>query len=93
MPYCHFYTKGGILFYPIFIEQLESLGTGAAAHALMLWSLKESIVKAKGETVWDGLTGGSLTIQDRHRGRDRRLDRHQEPRHDGWEHLLCRAVL
>ena len=31
----------------------------------MLWSLKESIVKANGDTVWDGLAKLSLSIDDR----------------------------
>ncbi len=47
------------------IRQLEALGPKAASHALMLWSLKESIVKARGETVWDGLAKISLAIEGR----------------------------
>jgi phosphopantetheinyl transferase len=47
------------------IRQLEALGPKAASHALMLWSLKESIVKARGETVWDGLAKISLATEGR----------------------------
>jgi phosphopantetheinyl transferase len=45
------------------IQHLESVGTKASVHALILWSLKESIVKANGETVWDGLARLPLAIE------------------------------
>lgn len=41
---------------------LEHQRGDAAGFALTLWSLKESIVKAQGHTVWDGLKGVALTI-------------------------------
>jgi len=41
---------------------LECQTDTAAYRALTLWTLKESIVKAQGRTVWDGLQGVSLTI-------------------------------
>jgi len=45
------------------INDLETLGADAPERALQLWSLKESIVKANGETVWDGLSKTSLAIE------------------------------
>ena len=45
------------------IRDLEALGAAAPERALMLWALKESIVKANGDTVWDGLAKISLTIK------------------------------
>ena len=47
------------------INGLEALGADAAQRALQLWSLKESIVKANGETVWDGLSKTTLAIDGR----------------------------
>ena len=47
------------------IQQLELLGTKAPDRALVLWALKESIVKANGDTVWDGLEKISLVIDGR----------------------------
>jgi 4'-phosphopantetheinyl transferase len=44
-------------------QWILSLGDDAARHALMLWTLKEGVVKAMGETVWDGLEGVQLTIE------------------------------
>ena len=37
-----------------------------AEKALTLWTLKEAIVKARGQSVWDGLAGISLTIDGPH---------------------------
>lgn len=47
------------------VRQLAQPGCDADARALLLWSLKESIVKAKGETVWDGLAAIPLAIEGR----------------------------
>ncbi len=47
------------------IRDLEALGAEAPERALMLWALKESIVKANGDTVWDGLAKISLAIEGR----------------------------
>lgn len=47
-------------------EHLELLGQAGATHALMLWALKESVVKASGDTVWDGLANVSLAIRGKH---------------------------
>ncbi len=47
------------------MRDLEALGAAAPERALMLWALKESIVKANGDTVWDGLAKISLAIEDR----------------------------
>jgi 4'-phosphopantetheinyl transferase len=46
------------------IRRLGSLGNDAARYALTLWTLKESIVKALGEPVWEGLEGVELEIGD-----------------------------
>jgi 4'-phosphopantetheinyl transferase len=46
-------------------DRLEVIGELRAAHALMLWALKESIVKANGDTVWDGLANVSLALEGR----------------------------
>ena len=43
-------------------RQLELLGADAGERALELWALKESVVKALGETVWDGLRKVSLGV-------------------------------
>lgn len=45
--------------------RLETLGGAAGPHAMMLWTLKESVVKAMGSTVWAGLTGVRLTVEGR----------------------------
>ena len=50
-------------FSEIEVRDLEALGAGAPERALMLWALKESIVKANGDTVWDGLAKISLAIK------------------------------
>ena len=47
------------------IRDLAALGPRAPERALMLWALTESIVKANGETVWDGLAKISLAIEGR----------------------------
>jgi len=79
------------------IRHLESLGPKAAGHALMLWSLKESIVKANGETVWDGLAGLSLAFE----GRRIYWRRAPQAEHPDWQlaagpfgenHVLALAV-
>ncbi len=44
-------------------RHLQSLGETAAPYALMLWTLKESLTKAMGRTVWDSLAGLSLAIE------------------------------
>ncbi len=41
-------------------RQLYRLGAGAEAAAVILWCLKESIVKASGCTIWAGMSGVSL---------------------------------
>ncbi|NKB58319.1 MAG: 4'-phosphopantetheinyl transferase superfamily protein [Alphaproteobacteria bacterium] len=43
-------------------QHIETLGEERTTRALFLWALKESIVKARGDTVWDGLEGISLVI-------------------------------
>ncbi len=45
--------------------RLQALGDDAPAQALMLWSLKESVVKALGASVWEGLKGVRLAIEGR----------------------------
>lgn len=42
---------------------LDTQRVDAADCALTLWTLKESIVKARGHTVWDGLSGVALSIE------------------------------
>lgn len=46
------------------IRSLAALDAKAPARALMLWALKESVVKANGDSVWDGLAKISLAIED-----------------------------
>lgn len=41
---------------------LATLNESRATQSMILWSLKESVVKASGDTVWDGLTNVSLTV-------------------------------
>ena len=41
-------------------RQLSRLGAGAEDAAMALWGLKESVVKAGGNTIWDGMSGVSL---------------------------------
>ena len=48
------------------IRDLIALGSQAPKRALILWTMKESIVKASGDTVWDGLDKLSLEIDTRH---------------------------
>ena len=48
------------------IRRLESQGADAAQGALALWLLKESVVKANGSTVWEGLSGVKLALQGKH---------------------------
>jgi 4'-phosphopantetheinyl transferase len=50
-------------FSPTERRQLNALGDGAARGALMLWTLKEAVVKALGGAVWDGLEGVQLAIE------------------------------
>ncbi len=44
-------------------QYLNALGESAAPYALMLWTLKESLTKAMGRTVWDSLAGLSLAVE------------------------------
>ncbi len=44
-------------------QYLDALGDARASYALKLWALKESVVKAKGLTVWDGLENLSFVIE------------------------------
>jgi 4'-phosphopantetheinyl transferase len=44
-------------------QEILALGNDANRHALMHWVLKEALVKALGETVWDGLKGAQFTIK------------------------------
>ena len=44
-------------------RQLVSKEDDGPRHALMLWTLKEAVVKALGEAVWDGLEGVQLEIE------------------------------
>jgi phosphopantetheine--protein transferase-like protein len=41
---------------------LKQLGAAAMEEALCLWTLKESVVKAMGSTIWQGLAQVSLRI-------------------------------
>ena len=80
------------------IRQLEALGPKAASHALMLWSLKESIVKARGETVWDGLAKISLATEGRRilwlsAGNNERSGWQLAAGTFGENHLLALAVM
>jgi 4'-phosphopantetheinyl transferase len=43
-------------------DHLEQLGAAAKEEALCLWTLKESVVKAMGSTIWQGLAQVSLSI-------------------------------
>jgi len=45
------------------IRGLEAIGAKAPERALILWALKESIIKADGDTVWDGLATIPLMIE------------------------------
>lgn len=63
------------------IRDLELLGAKAPELALVLWALKESIVKANGDTVWDGLEKISLSIKGRRI--DWRSQEKEEPRN--WQ--------
>lgn len=45
------------------LRSLDHIGGDKLEAALKLWTLKESIVKARGQTVWDGLKGVDLTIE------------------------------
>ena len=45
-------------------REIEGLREENALGALKLWALKESIVKAGGNTVWQGLSDVSLSIAD-----------------------------
>lgn len=47
------------------IRDLDALGARAPERSVVLWALKESIVKANGDTVWDGLAKLPLTIDGR----------------------------
>lgn len=48
------------------IKHLESQGADAARGAMALWLLKESVVKANGGTVWEGLSGVKLALPGKH---------------------------
>jgi phosphopantetheinyl transferase len=52
----------GEFYSPAECQFLDRQHGDAADCALTLWTLKESIVKARGHTVWDGLSGVSLSI-------------------------------
>lgn len=43
---------------------LASCGARRSSEALMLWCLKESVVKAFGQSVWDGLRAASFSIAE-----------------------------
>lgn len=43
---------------------LASCGARRSTEALMLWCLKESVVKAYGQSVWDGLRAASFSISE-----------------------------
>ena len=43
-------------------QQLESRGEAASQEAMALWGLKESIVKASGDTIWSGLSEVQLAL-------------------------------
>jgi 4'-phosphopantetheinyl transferase len=43
---------------------LDSMGPERHKFALSLWTLKESIVKAQGDTIWQGLNKNYLRIED-----------------------------
>lgn len=47
-------------------RQLESQGATAASQAMALWSLKESIVKASGSSIWEGLSSVQLALNGEH---------------------------
>lgn len=43
---------------------LCGLGSGASGRALALWTLKECIVKSVGQSLWDGLAGVEVAIEN-----------------------------
>lgn len=43
-------------------DRIAAQGDQAAGHALMLWTLKESVVKALGRTMGDGLSGVQFEV-------------------------------
>ena len=45
-------------------HRLDLLGDAAAKEALSLWTLKESVIKAVGGTIWSGLSQVSLNCAD-----------------------------
>lgn len=47
-------------------RQLGSHGAAAAPRAIALWGLKESIVKASGSTIWQGLSAVRLALDGAH---------------------------
>ena len=47
-------------------HQLKSHGAAAASNAMALWSLKESIVKASGSSIWEGLSAAQLVLNGAH---------------------------
>lgn len=53
----HFYS-------PAEIGRLDSHGASAAQQAMALWGLKESIVKASGDTIWRGLAEVQLAFDN-----------------------------
>jgi phosphopantetheinyl transferase len=50
-------------FTPTEAQTLNPRGPTAADKALMMWCFKESAVKARGQTVWDGLTGIQVSLR------------------------------
>ena len=59
---------------------LDRCGSDRPEKALTLWTLKEAIVKARGDTVWEGLAGVSLTIDG-----PRLAWNNPPPGGDGWK--------
>lgn len=44
------------------MRSLEARGEGAELEALALWGLKESVVKAAGRTIWEGVSAVSFAL-------------------------------
>jgi 4'-phosphopantetheinyl transferase len=47
-------------------RQLEPQSAAAASKAMALWGLKESIVKASGSSIWEGLSAVRLALNGEH---------------------------
>ena len=47
-------------------RQLDAQGSSAKQAAIALWGLKESVVKASGSTIWEGLSGVELALEGEH---------------------------